>query len=82
MKNNYKILIIEPSVIVQKGISGLLKNIDIGLSITGVDSSNNSLKLNSDEPFHIILVNPVTFHNCKNELKKFLKEEFLKHHLL
>ena len=71
MKNNYKILIIEPSVIVQEGVSGLLKTIDIGLNITSVDSSNNSLKLNRDEPFHIILVNPVTFNNCKNELKKF-----------
>ena len=71
MKNNFKILIIEPSVIVQEGVPGLLKSIDVDLNITSVDSLNNSLKLNIDEPFHIILVNPLTFINCKNELKKF-----------
>ena len=71
MKNNYKILIIEPSAIVQEGISGLIKSIDINLIITSVDSLNNSLKLNIEEPFHIILINPVIFNNCKNELKKF-----------
>lgn len=71
MKNNYKILIVEPSVIVQEGISGLIKSIDIGLNITITDSLNNSLKLNLDEPFHIVLVNPVIFNDCKNELIKF-----------
>lgn len=71
MKTNYKILIIEPSVIVQKGVSELIKSIDIGLNITKADSINNSLKLNIDESFHIILVNPVIFNNCENELNKF-----------
>ncbi len=71
MKNNYKILIIEPSVIVQEGVSGLIKSIDINLNITSVDSLNNSLKLNPDKPFHIILVNPAIFNNCQNALNKF-----------
>ena len=71
MKNNYKILIIEPSVIVQEGITELIKSIDIGLNTTSIDSLNNSLKLNLDEPFKIILVNPLIFNNCKNALNKF-----------
>ena len=71
MKKNYKILIIEPSVIVQEGVSGLIKSIDIDLNIMSVDSLNNSLKLNPDKPFHIILVNPAIFNNCKNALNKF-----------
>ena len=41
------------------------------MNITSVDSLNNSLKLNINEPFHIILVNPVIFNNCENELNKF-----------
>lgn len=71
MKANNKILIIEPSVIVQEGVTILIKSIDTGLDITCVDSLNNSLKLNSDEHFHIILVNPVILSNYKNALNKF-----------
>jgi hypothetical protein len=71
LKTNYKILIIEPSVIVREGISGLIKSVDIGLNITSIDSLNNSLKLTHDEPFHIILVNPIIFNSCQNALNKF-----------
>ncbi len=73
MKNNYNILIVEPSVIVQKGISGLIKSVDADLNIANVNSLNDSLMLNPDEHFNIILVNPAIFNNCKKALDKFSK---------
>ena len=68
---NYNILIVEPSAIVQKGMSSFIKSIDIGLNITSVDSLNNSLKINPNTNHKVILVNPVVFNNCQNALNKF-----------
>jgi DNA-binding NarL/FixJ family response regulator len=71
LKNNYKILIIEPSIIVLIGISEFIKSIDASVNITCASSLNNSFKLNLDESFRIVLINPVVFNNSKNNLNKF-----------
>ena len=72
MKNNYKILIIEPSIIVSEGISGLIKSINIDLNISITNSLQNSLHLSIDQSFDGILVNPIIFNNCLYALNKFL----------
>jgi DNA-binding CsgD family transcriptional regulator len=71
LNNNCKILIIEPSVIILEGISELIKSIDVNVNITCIYSLNNSFKLNLDEPFRIILINPVIFNNSINNFNKF-----------
>jgi DNA-binding CsgD family transcriptional regulator len=68
---NYKILIVEPSIIVQKGISSVIKSIDISMTTICSDSLYNSLKISPDTICKIILVNPTIFNNCKNALNKF-----------
>lgn len=64
-------MIIEPSVIILKGISELIIAIDARWKITCVDSINNSFKLNPDEAFSLVLINPILFNNTKSKLKKF-----------
>lgn len=71
MENNSKILIIEPSIIVLEGISKLIESIDAKIITTCIDSLNDSFKLSLDEPFRIVLVNPVLFNNNRTNLNKF-----------
>lgn len=64
-------MIVEPSIIVMKGISELIKSIDIKINITCVDSWNYALDINSTEKFNIVLINPQIFNNCNNTAIKF-----------
>ncbi len=61
----------EPSAIVQEGMSGFIKSIDINVTIICTDSLYNSIKICPDATYKVILVNPVVFNNCHNALNKF-----------
>lgn len=71
MNPNFEILIVEPSVIVQKGIAGLLNSFGIKLNIICTDSLNESLTIDLDTIHKVILVNPAIFNNCQNARNRF-----------
>lgn len=71
MKPNDKILIIEPSVIVQKGITAIIKSFCFGLDFAYTESVNSSFKQIPDEQFKIVLVNPIIFNNSQSIFNKF-----------
>lgn len=72
MTPNFEILIVEPSVIVQKGIEGLMKSFGIKLTIISANSLNEALKIDFATIHNVVLVNPVIFNNCQNAQSRFL----------
>ncbi|MCK9269915.1 MAG: response regulator transcription factor [Bacteroidales bacterium] len=71
MKDIFKILIIEPSVIVREGIFKLIASIDYKIATTCVNSLSDAFELAGDEDFGMVVVNPVLFKINKNSFNKF-----------
>jgi DNA-binding CsgD family transcriptional regulator len=76
IKRKYRVVIIEPSVIVQKGLENIIANSGCEFETTGVfsDFSHYSLFSNSIDP-DIFLVNPgIIAFNKKESIRNFLPE--------
>jgi DNA-binding CsgD family transcriptional regulator len=67
-----KILVVEPSVIVQEGISAILSNVKNNIDISFVNSLEEVFRLGQPELFKMVLLNPSLLNNSKKSLNRLL----------
>jgi len=80
LKIIYNILIIEPSIIIQEGLSNIIKSVNNNIVVTVTDSLSDCCKFNTID-FNIVLLNPILLNNCSITFNKFTTQ-FNKSHLL
>ncbi len=67
MATRFKILIVEPSVIVREGIMSIIEGIKSDVEFSLFETIDDASSLLEDEPFKIILINPLTFSQHRNK---------------